>query len=137
MNTEILKILLLEDNETTSNIITEFFSTRKSISIKKAGCIAEANAIFDELSKEINIILLDLYLPDGNGLDFLRSLYKKMYLFNNSKLIPAIIISSLISENIIKEGSQLGVVDYIEKPFRMVELFKVIQVIYSNRVCDA
>jgi DNA-binding response OmpR family regulator len=127
MNKKIFKILLVEDNKTTSNFIIDFFSGMKEISIVEAGCITDANIIFNKFYATINFYIVDLYHPDGNGLDFLRNVNKKLNSLDVSKHPQAIIISSYISENTKELGKQLGVIAFLEKPFELKKLFTIIR----------
>ncbi|MFW6026375.1 MAG: response regulator [Candidatus Woesearchaeota archaeon] len=61
--------------------------------------------------KEIDLILLDIYLKDENGLKLLD------YLTNNYPAISVIIISVETKKNIIRKAVELGAKDYISKPF--------------------
>ena len=62
------------------------------------------------------VILLDLRLPDGSGLELLRRLRDK------AEMVPVIILSAYdqISDQI--EGLRIGAVDYLVKPFNLGEL---------------
>jgi len=117
MNKNVFKILLVEDNKTTSNFIVDFFSEMEDITIYDAGSITDATSIFNEFYTDINLFLIDLYHPDGNGMDFLRSVRKRLNSMNITKYPPAIIVSSYITDKVKVMGNQLGVVAYFEKPF--------------------
>ena len=117
MKRNIFKILLVEDNKTTSGFIIDFFSKMEDITIYDAGSITDATAIFNKFCSVIDLFLIDLYHPDGNGLDFLKSVRKRLNSLNITKYPPAIIVSSYITDKVRARGNQLGVVAYIEKPF--------------------
>jgi len=68
-----------------------------------------------EINNEIDLMLLDLNLPDGNGLDFLMEV-RKSYGF------PIIIITANNMETDIITGLELGANDYITKPFSLAVL---------------
>lgn len=72
--------------------------------------IAQARRL---LSEEIDIVLLDLYLPDGSGLDFLGELRtSKLYAY-----VPVICISASDQTQDIEEAFRHGATDYVLKPF--------------------
>src|SRR5680860_569780 len=72
--------------------------------------LAEARRL---LSEEIDIVLLDLYLPDGSGLDFLNELRaSELYAF-----VPVICISASDQTQDIEEAFRHGATDYVLKPF--------------------
>ena len=60
---------------------------------------------------EIDLILLDIYLKDENGLNLLE------YLEDNYPDIPVIVISVESKKNIVKKAINLGAAGYIAKPF--------------------
>ena len=109
------KILILEDNTDFRNCIMEFLS-ENGIDVLGAETTKEAMSIFNENSSEIDLFLIDLKLPDGNGMDFLKDVRKK------SNHAPAIIMSSVIAEDVRRIDKQLGVVAYFEKPFDLYAL---------------
>ena len=63
-----------------------------------------------------SLILLDINLPDGNGLDFLKELKK------GSDSIPVILLTANDTDLDIVNGLELGADDYITKPFSLAVL---------------
>ena len=112
------KILILEDDTDFRNNIMEFLS-EDGIEVLGTGSIKEAMSIFNENSSDIDLFIIDLWLPYGNGMDFLEDLRK------NGNTTPAIIMSSVITEDVKRIGSQLVVIAYLEKPFALYELKRV------------
>lgn len=78
-------------------------------------------------SEEPDIVLLDLELPDNDGIEVLKSIR----LFS---LVPVIILSVRQSESDMIRGLELGANDYITKPFRKKELLSRLKVQLRNRV---
>ena len=66
-------------------------------------------------STKVNIIILDISLPDGNGFDFYKNVIK-------NKKIPTIFLTAKDTEDDIVKGFELGAEDYITKPFSTREL---------------
>ena len=62
-----------------------------------------------------DLILLDVMLPDGSGLDFCREI-------NQSSRTPVIMVSARTSEVDIVLGLEIGAADYVTKPYRLREL---------------
>ena len=78
---------------------------------------SDPSRLHDEIGEtEIDLFLIDLWLPYGNGMDFLKTVREKV------NTAPAIIMSSVITEDVRRIGKQLGVVAYFEKPFDLYEL---------------
>ena len=88
--------------------------------LKKAGYETETVCNFEDaqtclLNLSPDMILLDLNLPDGNGLDFLQEIRAK-------SAVPVIIITANNMETDIVMGLELGANDYITKPFSLMVL---------------
>ncbi len=64
----------------------------------------------------IDLILLDLMLPDVNGYSFFE-------LLREARLqVPVVIISGCVSKDALELGWELGAIDYVTKPFNPTEL---------------
>lgn len=108
-----MKILVIEDETGMLHSITAYFA--------KTGYICEVATTFSEAEEKINLyeydcIILDITLPDGNGLDILEQLKK-----NKSKA-GIIILSAKNSLDDKIKGLVLGADDYLPKPFHLTEL---------------
>lgn len=66
-------------------------------------------------SQALDLILLDVNLPDGNGMDFLSEIRK-------TDQIPVILLTANKMEMDIVSGLELGANDYISKPFSLMVL---------------
>ena len=108
-------ILILEDNVEFREIVIKMFLEFDLYAIG-AGTIKEANEIYNKYSSSILFFIIDIWIPNGNGLEFL----KKIRLRGNNS--PAIIMSSIITEDVIKNGEKIGNVKYMEKPINLREL---------------
>ncbi len=115
MATETKKILVVDDNRLTLNIL------RKSL--QEAGYqVVSATSGLDALKqveKEvIHLILLDVVMPDMDGYEVIRQLR------NNTRTshIPIILVSSRASLADKVQGFEAGADDYITKPFELLEL---------------
>ena len=63
-----------------------------------------------------DLVILDLGLPDGSGLEYLRELRKK------DRQKPVLILTAQVDEDSVVEGLQAGANDYVRKPFGNREL---------------
>ena len=108
-----MRILLVEDDRVIAGAVREEAES-EGHSVDWAGRLEEAG---DALATaHFDLILLDLMLPDGRGLPFLRSLRTK------GDRTPVIIMTALdqVSDRI--EGLKAGADDYMVKPFDLSEL---------------
>lgn len=79
----------------------------------------DAKGFFEEIEKNVpSLILLDIMLPDGDGLDILKSLRNN----HRTKDIPIIMITAKSSEYDKVVGLDSGADDYIVKPFGIMEI---------------
>jgi two-component system alkaline phosphatase synthesis response regulator PhoP len=75
--------------------------------------------MFKRLEEKIpNLFLLDIMLPDTNGLEIIKKLKK----LSSTKLVPIMVISAKTSEIDRVIGIDLGADDYLIKPFGVLEL---------------
>lgn len=117
--TDELCILIIEDDKYISNFI--------AVSLKKEGykiMLAEsaAEGLFLFSSNHPDVILLDLGLPDRDGLEIIREIRS----FSNT---PVLVVSARGQEKEKIEALDLGADDYITKPFHMGELLARIRVV--------
>lgn len=112
-----MKILLVEDNESII-LGLEYLLTQENYQVITARNIREA---YDAVDKEsVDLILLDISLPDGNGFDFCKDV-------KNKNDISVIFLTAREEEADVVNGLELGADDYIVKPFRNRELISRIK----------
>lgn len=105
-------ILIIEDNTTLNNGILLALKDDKYV-FSQVYTLKEAKEILKE--NDFQLILLDLNLPDGNGLELLKELRKTLS-------VPVIILTANDTELDIVTGLELGANDYITKPFSLMVL---------------
>jgi len=120
-----MRILVIEDEQDLLDIIRT--------SLEKEGYLVEhANTCHDGLQKiidyEYDCILLDIMLPDGNGLSLIEETRKI------GKAINTIIISAKDSLDDKVYGLNLGADDYLLKPFHIAELTARINSVLRRKV---
>lgn len=119
-----MKILIVEDDPSLREIIHEILSKERYV-VEEAPNYQSALAKTEDYSYDC--ILLDIMLPDGNGLSLLQELKKR------HKKENVIIISAKDSIDDKVLGLDLGADDYLPKPFHLVELIaRVKSVIRRN-----
>jgi two-component system response regulator RegX3 len=105
-------ILLVEDEESITTPLAEALE-REGFATRVARTVAEAT----ELGRSVrpDLVLLDLMLPDGSGLDVCREL-------RAASSVPIIILSARGDEADRVVGLELGADDYVVKPFSAREV---------------
>jgi len=119
-----MKILLVEDEPALRTALLG--------SLKQAGYLVESAADFAQAEEKIMLyqydcVLLDLTLPDGSGLDLLRSLKAR----NMAAGVLIITARDALDDKIT--GLDLGADDYLIKPFHLSELNARLRAIIRRR----
>ncbi len=119
-----MKLLIVEDEKELSDNIRSYLS-RGDVVCEVAFSFQEAQNKL--LSFEYDIVLLDIMLPDGNGLNILR-LLKHLQPETGVLIISA---KNALDDRV--EGLELGADDYLTKPFHLSELNARLNAIFRRR----
>lgn len=106
-------VYVLEDDASIAGLI-KFSLEREQLTCRTFGCVRDFTAGLREQTPDV--VLLDIMLPDGNGLEVLKSV-KERY-----PSVCCIMLSALGQEGDKVTGLNLGADDYIAKPFGVMEL---------------
>lgn len=121
-----MKILLVEDNLNIRE------SLEYSFKVKNINLVSKFN-IKDTLdyleNNKVDLIILDVTLPDGNGFDLYKNQIKNME-------IPVIFLTARDSEEDIVNALDMGASDYLTKPFRTGELIARINKILNKKTIN-
>lgn len=112
------KILMVEDDYALA-MGTEYALTSEGYEVISAGTLADARK---KISPDIDLVLLDVMLPDGNGLALCRELRA------DGNHVPVIFLTAVSEEANIVQGLEMGADDYVTKPYRVRELLARIAV---------
>ena len=118
------KILIIEDEPDIRKTI-EYNLSREGFEILTAASLKEGKELLD---KSFSLLVLDLMLPDGSGLDLCRELKSNQELMN----IPIVILTAKDDEVDKVVGFELGADDYVTKPFSVRELILRIKAILKR-----
>lgn len=108
-----MNILLVEDNLTIIKGLKYSFEKNDYNLICKTNIKDAIKSLTDNL--KLDLIILDIALPDGNGFDLFENNIKKLN-------IPTIFLTAKDDEDDIVKGLNIGAEDYITKPFSTKEL---------------
>ena len=120
-----VNILVIEDEPDIRRNL-EYNLGREGFKASSVGSLDEANEKLK--SKKFDLILLDLMLPDGSGLD----LCKKIKSNSETEITPIIILTAKDDEVDKVVGFELGADDYVTKPFSVRELILRIKAILKR-----
>lgn len=119
-----MEILLVEDNLVIVKGL-EYSFKQESYNLNIATNLKQASKIIED--KKIALIILDIALPDGNGLDFYENTVKSLN-------ITTIFLTAQDDEETVVKGLNLGADDYITKPFSTKELFaRINKIVLRNK----
>lgn len=119
-----MKFLIVEDQESLRKSIVQYLAAE--------GNVCDWASTYDQAYQKISIytydcILLDLTLPDGDGIQLLK------YLKKLNKSDGVLVVSARDSLNQKIEGLSLGADDYLIKPFHLSELYARVMAIVRRR----
>ncbi|HDS09015.1 MAG TPA: sigma-54-dependent Fis family transcriptional regulator [Firmicutes bacterium] len=107
------KILVIDDEKKMLRVIELALLEEKYEVFTSDSVRAAKEKIIDT---DIDLIISDLKMPEESGLDLLK------WLKNNEYEIPVIMITAFATVDTAVESMKLGAVDYIIKPFKLIEL---------------
>jgi len=125
-NGERYALLVVEDDPDLSNLLAEIFSL-SGFEVRRASNRAEINVEMNR-TPLADLILLDIKLPDADGLQILTRLrahakFAKM---------PVILMTGKAEAADVKSGLALGADGYVSKPFKMSALLTAVNTVLGN-----
>ena len=111
------KVLIVEDDPMVAMINEQFVSRHKDFVVVHK-CNDGKSALEYLENNDVDLIILDVYMPYMDGFETLRQIRKKQI------SVDVIMVTAANEREQLKEGLHLGVVDYLVKPFTF-ERFKV------------
>ena len=115
---EKIKVLLVDDEPEILKIVGNYFSFFDNVEIVLASGYFEAEKLIG--SESPRIMITDVNLPDGNGLELVRRLRKA------SIANQAIVITGENDLNLVLDAMDVGAIDYLKKPFDLETLKTVV-----------
>jgi two-component system response regulator RegX3 len=105
-------VMVVEDEESYQDALSIGLSVEGFV-VMAASTITQARELMTTTKPDL--VLLDVMLPDGSGIDYCREIY-------DTSRIPVIMVSARTSEVDIVLGLEIGAADYVTKPYRLREL---------------
>jgi two-component system response regulator RegX3 len=112
-------VLVVEDEESYQEAL-KVGLTVEGFVVVSATNLSEARELIETTKPDV--ILLDVMLPDGSGLDLCREICE-------TKKIPVIMVSARTEELDVVLGLEIGAADYVTKPYRLRELVARMRVV--------
>ncbi len=114
--TKDIHILVVDDSKENLSVVSKIL---KDKGLNLALALDGKNALKILESDDIDLILLDIMMPDMDGFEVCKAIKKNPSL----KDIPVIFLTAKTETEDIIKGFKLGGVDYITKPFNKEELY--------------
>ncbi|NKC01493.1 MAG: response regulator [Pseudomonadales bacterium] len=124
---EHVRVLLLDDDAEIRRLVDEYLS-QYQIVCRAVATQAELKRAM--ASEHYDLLLLDIMLPDGDGLSICRDL-------RQSSTIPVILLTALADEGDRVVGLEMGADDYVTKPFSARELLARIRAVLRRTSAQA
>ena len=117
MSDKVKSILIIDDSSVARLHICSILASKGFITRQAENGVVALKKISEE---KPDLIMLDLLMPEMDGIVLLKKL-------NAMKIsIPTIVISADIQEDVRNECFELGVVEFINKPFKVQELIDTV-----------
>ena len=110
-NTEKQLVLIVDDSEFNRELLKEMLIGTYALAEASSG--RQCLRMLDKYGTKISAVLLDIIMPEMNGFEVLSQMKEKGYLED----IPVIMITADDSEENLKKAFNMGVSDYIHRPF--------------------
>jgi DNA-binding NtrC family response regulator len=107
-------ILIVDDEESICDLLSEYFQKR-GYTVTTADNAEKAKKLSDEIP--INLVILDVLLPDGDGMDLLESIKA------SHPSLPIIIMTGIgFDEELLREAQEKGASGYVSKTLPVEQL---------------
>ena len=116
-----MKILVVDDAQEIRVLLKKYLEEAGYNNLDFAASSQELLKTIDNYdlnAGELDLILLDVVLPDGNGIEICSQLKNK----KSFQDIPIIMVTAKDEESTLQEAFSAGAMDYIKKPISKVEL---------------
>ncbi len=119
-------ILVVDDEESVRESFRLALQDKYELS-----CAEDAKATLRILkSQNFDLCLLDIMLPDGSGIDLLRQIKRR------DESLDVIMVTALTGVDTALDAMKLGAYDYITKPYKIGELYEVIERVLEKRALE-
>lgn len=118
-------ILVIEDEENLRQIVQDVLES-EGYKVIMAQTAEEGVNLYQSNKELIEVVVLDFYLPDADGLEVLGQLMEQ------NKKVKVLLTSGFDVDDSIRQALQLGAIDFIRKPFNRQQILTAIQKVYTH-----
>lgn len=120
-------IVLVEDNKTDAMVIARTLEEKGNAPVKVLDSKDSASRYFGSLPPVPRLIILDINLPDGSGLDILLEIRRE----NRYTEVPVVMLSSSACADLVSSSYRNGANCYISKPTSMESFERALEKLYT------
>lgn len=106
--------ILVVDDEPATLFGFSRYLTKAGYSVSEAGCLSEAREAL--MTRRFDVVILDMILPDGNGIDWIRDI-RKLY-----KDVAIVVITGKGDVQLAVEAMHRGADNFLTKPVSLLDL---------------
>lgn len=107
-----ISVLIVEDDPMVMEIHKRFVTSMEGYSVAGTACDGlQAISFLEENESDVNLVILDIFMPELNGIETLRKVRQAR------KNVDIIIVSAAHEAETVKKVIRYGAFDYIVKPF--------------------
>jgi len=110
-----MRALIVDDDEGILWVLDKVLR-EEGLDVSQAGSIAEAQAVLN--SETVDMVFLDVFLPDGNGMNLLAS---------GTLTMPVVMLTAETTFGHAAEAYRIGAMEYLPKPFDLDEVRQLVQ----------
>jgi len=123
-----MNILVVDDDPVVSTIVNDFLTAHgHKIEVMDSG--EKALAKLEGTSQQPDIVILDLVMPDMNGIDVLQKIKGQ----EKTETLPVIMLSANDDTDSLMEKYEFKADHYLEKPFSIKKILEVLKQLQKNK----
>lgn len=132
------KILIADDNKDLGSMLSEYLGSQGNLVVEKV--VTTGKQVLTYLAEHsVDVLLLDIFMPDGDGLSVLESLANNASGYHRPAHI--VVLSAFTNENLMSRAANLGAEYFIVKPVELSHVLRivrqVIKPITNNKIIEA
>jgi len=119
------KILIVDDDQGSRDLLSEVLASNGYV----VAAVEDGSAARDELARSggYDIVIADLRMPNGSGLDLFRDLRRR------NRQEELILMSSFMTGSERQQALELGASALLDKPFRLTQLLEAVSDLVADR----
>ena len=124
-----IKVLIADDNYDLAEPLAEFLNLQSDMEV--IGCHQNGAQVLEAMKQhQVDILLLDVIMPEKDGISVLEALKEDETLYKRPKNI--IMFTAFNQEKVMTRAAELGASYFVMKPFEMNKIIETIRDVHQN-----